>query len=78
MSLLFKFLVSPSGRLTRVVAGLLLLAAGYLLGDVAGVVVALVGLVPLAAGLVDVCVFAPPFGYPFVGQSVRAALYADR
>jgi hypothetical protein len=37
-----------------------------------GIILAVVGLLPLVAGLVDVCVFAPLFGAPFSGAKVRA------
>jgi len=34
--------------------------------------VAVVGAVPLAAGLFDFCVFAPLFGNPMSGPKIRA------
>jgi hypothetical protein len=46
-------------------------------GGVGGWILAIVGLVPLAAGLFDWCVFAPLFGLPFVGPRLRQAL-ADK
>jgi hypothetical protein len=44
------------------------------LGGIWGWILAIVGLVPLLAGLFDRCVFAPLFGLPFVGPSLRQAL----
>jgi hypothetical protein len=38
----------------------------------AGIVVAVVGVVPLVAGLFDFCVFAPLFGNPMSGPKIRA------
>jgi Protein of unknown function (DUF2892) len=74
MNPLIKFLVSSVGRGTRVIAGLALIAGGMLvLGGTAGIVVAAVGAVPLLAGVFDVCVFAPLFGYAFSGPKIRAA-----
>jgi hypothetical protein len=35
-------------------------------------IVAIVGLVPLAAGVFDFCVFAPLFGNPMSGPKIRA------
>jgi hypothetical protein len=68
-----KFMVSPAGRLARVIAGVILIAGGlFYLGGPVGIVVALVGLVPLVAGAIDVCIFAPLFGYPFSGVRARA------
>jgi len=37
-----------------------------------GIVLAVVGLVPLLAGVFDVCLFAPLFGAPLKGADVRA------
>ncbi len=67
-----KFMSSGAGRITRIVAGVALIAAGLLVVQgTAGIILAVVGLVPLLAGLFDVCVFAPLFGMPFAGISVR-------
>ena len=68
-----KFLASSAGRVIRALAGLALVAWGLLgLGGTTGVIVAVIGLVPLAAGLFDFCVFAPLFGNPLSGQKIRA------
>ena len=50
----------------------MLIAVGALLGG-GWWALAVVGLVPLAAGLLDVCVFAPLFHRPFNGARLRAA-----
>jgi hypothetical protein len=72
---LFKFLASSTGRIVRAVAGLALILVGWLaLQGAAGWIVAIVGLVPLLAGLFDRCVFAPLLGLPFVGSRLREAL----
>jgi hypothetical protein len=69
-----KFMASPAGRIVRVVAGIVLVAWGMLgIQGVGGIIVAIVGLVPLAAGLFDFCVFAPLFGAPLSGPKIRAA-----
>ncbi len=68
-----KFMVSPAGRLTRIVAGFALIAGGlFWVGGGVGIVIAAIGLVPLLAGSIDVCVFAPLFGYPLAGPAARA------
>lgn len=75
MSALFRFLGSTAGRLTRIVAGIVLIAAGLtVIAAPAGWIVAVIGVVPLLAGLVDVCVFAPLFKLPFSGTSLRQAV----
>lgn len=69
----FGFMASPAGRITRVVAGVALILVGLLvIGEVAGYVVAAIGLVPLLAGAFDVCVFSRLFGGPFKGEEIRA------
>lgn len=71
----FRFIASPTGRGIRIVAGLALILIGLLaIGDLWGWIPAIVGLVPLLAGLFDRCVFAPLFGLPFFGPRLRAAL----
>jgi len=69
-----KFLASPAGRVVRAVAGIVLIAWGLLgLGGTTGIIVAVIGIVPLAAGLFDFCVFAPLFGAPLSGQKIRSS-----
>jgi hypothetical protein len=68
-----KFMVTGAGRATRIVAGITLIVIGLaLVQGVGGIVLAVVGMLPLAAGLFDFCVFAPLFGLPFLGKQVRA------
>lgn len=66
------FMASTAGRVARIVAGLALIAVGLMMMEgTAGYVVAIIGLVPLAAGLFDFCLFAPLFGCPFNGAEIR-------
>jgi hypothetical protein len=75
MKAIFRFLASSAGRLVRAVAGLILIVVGIaVVGGVVGWILAIVGLVPLAAGVFDRCVFAPLFGLPFAGPSLRQTL----
>lgn len=70
-----KFMASSTGRIIRVVAGIALVAWGLLgLEGTMGLIVAVIGLVPLLAGLFDVCVFAPLFRNPFKGKEIRREL----
>lgn len=68
-----KFMSSPAGRVARIVAGIALIVIGAVIGG-GGWVLAVVGLVPLAAGALDVCLFAPLFKQPMKGSEVRAKL----
>lgn len=68
----FGFLASTEGRTTRIVAGVILIGIGLtLLGGTWGHMLAVVGLVPLAAGAFDFCVFAPLARFPFQGPRPR-------
>ncbi len=70
----FHFIAGPAGRIIRAVAGILLILIGLIwIQGVVGWIVAVIGLVPLAAGVLDYCVFAPLFGLPFVGKALREA-----
>jgi hypothetical protein len=73
MSPFVKFMISPTGRILRIVAGLALILWGLMgLGGATGIIVAIVGAVPLLAGLFDFCVFAPLFGGHLSGPKNRA------
>lgn len=68
-----KFMASTAGRLVRVVAGIALIIWGLMgLGGTTGIIVAVIGAVPLLAGLFDFCLFAPLFGAPMSGPKIRA------
>jgi hypothetical protein len=73
MNPFIKFMASPAGRIIRIIAGIVLIALGLLVvHGVGGIILAVVGLVPLVAGLFDFCVFAPLFGAPLGGKQIRA------
>ena len=67
-----RFMSTTTGRAFRVVAGLVLIIAGLAAGGTAGWVLAVVGLVPLSAGLANVCLFAPLFHAPLRGPTHAA------
>ena len=68
-----QFMSSGLGRGLRIVAGIVLIVVGLAgVGGTGGIVLAVVGLVPLLAGVFDVSLFAPLFGAPLKGADVRA------
>ena len=72
MHAFFRFMANTTGRIARVVAGLLLVAIGILwVHGTGGWILVIVGLVPLLAGAFDKCVFAPLFKLPFDGPELR-------
>jgi hypothetical protein len=73
MNRFVKFMPTPFGRTIRVVGGALLIAAGLVaVGGMPGAVVAALGVVPLATGLFDLCLFGPLFRLPVSGAQIRA------
>ena len=68
-----QFLASKTGRYVRIAVGIILLILGiFVVEDAAGIVLTIIALVPLLAGIFDVCVIAPLFGAPFKGADIRA------
>jgi hypothetical protein len=63
-------MASPVGRGIRVVAGIALIIAGLAIGSTGGYVLAVVGVVPLLAGALNVCVLAPLLKAPFSGKAL--------
>jgi hypothetical protein len=62
------FMQSPFGRTLRVTLGLVLIILGlFAVGGALGIVLAVVGLVPLVAGVMGVCIAGPLFGADFHG-----------
>lgn len=62
-----RFMARPIGRGLRIVAGGALIGAGAEWGGTAGVLLAAVGIVPILAGALNLCLLAPIVGAPFRG-----------
>lgn len=65
-----KFMASAAGRGIRIVLGLALIFWGLLHGER---LLAIAGLVPLAAGAFNWCLIAPLIGAPFRGRDALKA-----
>ncbi len=66
------FMQSVAGRLLRIAIGIALVVVGvWPIGGTLGTVIAIVGLVPLFAGLAGICLIAPFFGYTLAGEPMR-------
>jgi Protein of unknown function (DUF2892) len=70
MNGVIRFMASPAGRWTRVIAGLALIVVGALVGGTWWILAG-IGLVPLLAGAFDVCLFAPMLAMPLAGAKIR-------
>ena len=67
-----RFVNSSAGRIARIVVGLGLIAWGYTLRPgSAGTILMVIGVVPLAAGTLDLCLVSALLGGPIVGARVR-------
>jgi hypothetical protein len=71
MTSLVDFLASSAGRLARIVAGLALIVVGVAVGGATLYVLSAVGVVMIAAGVFDFCLFAPLAKLPLAGQAIR-------
>lgn len=69
---ILKFLGSTAGRWVRGIVGAALLVVGALLGGYWWVLAA-VGLIVAAAGILDVCLLAPLARKPVAGPKFRAS-----
>ncbi len=68
-----QFLAGSGGRVLRIVAGAAIIGIGLLaVGGTAGVLVAAVGLIPIAAGVLDYCLLSRLLGGPLGGADIRA------
>lgn len=68
-----SFMAGALGRLLRILAGLALIAWGWSMrATTGGIVLMVVGLVPLLAGVLNVCLIAALIGAPFRGRDAKA------
>jgi hypothetical protein len=58
---------SRAGRLSRVIAGVALIVIGLAIGG-GWLTLSVVGLIPLFAGVFNVCLLAPLMGQPLKGR----------
>jgi uncharacterized protein YjeT (DUF2065 family) len=67
-----RFMSSLSGRLLRILAGVALIVIGLVVvHGTGGIILAIIGLVPLVAGVGNFCLFAPLFGGPFLAKDIK-------
>jgi hypothetical protein len=72
--MLVEFMASRTGRWVRILAGAGMVFGGLVSGTSRGAAVALVGLGPLVAGALDLCLLGPLFGHPIRGADIRRGL----
>lgn len=62
------WMAGPAGRIARIIIGAALVVVGVLVGGAVGIIVALVGLVPVGLGMSNRCIVSKAIGAPFKGQ----------
>lgn len=67
-----KFMSSAFGRTLRGLVGVALIVIGLFMKSTVGYVIAVVGVVPLAAGMFDFCIIATFLKTPFRGRDIRS------
>ncbi|MGD9793233.1 MAG: DUF2892 domain-containing protein [Acidimicrobiia bacterium] len=65
-----RFMAGPIGRGVRALVGVVMIAGGLAMGSTGGYILAVVGLLPLVAGLANICVLGPLFKAPLSGKAV--------
>ena len=65
-----EWMAKPAGRILRIAAGLVLIGVGLYVQGVLGILIAVVGVVPVLAGVFNFCVIAPFLGVRFRGRSL--------
>ncbi|UGT67852.1 DUF2892 domain-containing protein [Nocardia gipuzkoensis] len=64
-----EFMGSTAGRLARIAAGIALIVIGLaMIGGATGIIVAVIGLIPIAAGVFNFCLLWPVFGVELHGK----------
>ena len=68
------FINSPAGRAFRIVAGLGFIILGLVFRDhLLGVISIIWGVLPLSAGVLDICYISAMLGGPISGKRIRSA-----
>ena len=66
-----KFINTPTGRIVRIIAGLVLIIWGYTqLPDTGGIVLIIIGLIPLVAGSFNLCLISALLGGTINGAKI--------
>lgn len=67
---LARFMATPAGRGIRILFGLILIWFGVAMDKPAGYVLEALGLIPIIAGVLNLCLLASLLGAPLRGRDV--------
>ena len=62
------WMAGPVGRIARILIGAALVVVGVSMGGVGGVIVGLIGLVPVGLGMSNRCIISKAIGAPWKGE----------
>ena len=62
------WMAGPAGRIARIVIGAVLVVVGVSVGGTVGIIVGLIGLVPVGLGMSNRCIISKAIGAPFKGE----------
>jgi hypothetical protein len=65
---LVNFMVTPAGRVARIVVGVVLVIVGFVVQGAGGVVISVVGLLPIVTGAMNVCLLGALLGADLWGN----------
>ena len=73
-----SFMSSTAGRGTRIVMGLVLAVIGlFVIEGAGGAILAVVALIPIVAGIFDLCLAGLILGYGLQGSEIRSKLFGS-
>lgn len=72
-----SFMNTSTGRAIRIAGGVVLIAAGVMIGDAPGTALAVFALLPIATGVLGICPINPLIGQPVRSCAVPAERRAD-
>lgn len=69
-----RFMATPAGRIGRIVLGIIIIYIGVIADKPLGYVLEVIGLVPIIAGALNLCLIGPLLGAPLKGQRYRRGM----
>lgn len=65
-------MAKPLGRIIRIIGGAAIIWWGSTMGGGAGAVVVVLGIIPVLAGIFNLCMISPFIRVPFKGEDILA------
>lgn len=68
-----RFMATPTGRILRIVLGIVIIWIGVVSPKPFGYVLEVVGLIPIIAGVLNICLIGPLIGAPLKASDLDKA-----